>query len=265
MVSKLAFSSNIKIEADISLDKWSNGLGFFLNILKDQNTDLKNTVKALEDKLVIATDKLAQTNVEKYTQQIEKLEKTVSELKENSDNTQDKIKADTVIFNELKTDKTKLEEKNTELKAKLQEVEEAKTVANRISTLVDGNIDKDVAIEKVKIFASLSDEQFAVIAKELIEAKKAQVFKQEAGAKDNDESNAKSNEKADEEKDESEVDANDKVLDNVETDDNDVDLTAVNDTDKDELTTLRGELVSAVSTYLKHADNSDEQEEKGDE
>lgn len=37
MVSKLAFSTNIKIEADISLDKWSNGLGFFLNILKDQN------------------------------------------------------------------------------------------------------------------------------------------------------------------------------------------------------------------------------------
>ncbi|EKE20932.1 MAG: hypothetical protein ACD_7C00426G0001, partial [uncultured bacterium] len=34
MVSKLAFSTNMKIEADIYLDKWSDGIGFFLNILK---------------------------------------------------------------------------------------------------------------------------------------------------------------------------------------------------------------------------------------
>lgn len=34
MVSKQAFSANMKIEADISLDKWSNGIGFFFNILK---------------------------------------------------------------------------------------------------------------------------------------------------------------------------------------------------------------------------------------
>ncbi|NGX49792.1 MAG: Serine/threonine-protein kinase PknD, partial [Candidatus Anoxychlamydiales bacterium] len=38
MVSKLSFSSNIKIEADISLGKFSKGLGFFLNILKNQNS-----------------------------------------------------------------------------------------------------------------------------------------------------------------------------------------------------------------------------------
>jgi len=37
MVSKLAFSTNIKIEADISLGKYSKGLGFLLNILKNQN------------------------------------------------------------------------------------------------------------------------------------------------------------------------------------------------------------------------------------
>jgi len=38
MVSKLSFASNIKIEADISLGKFSKGVGFFLNILKDQNS-----------------------------------------------------------------------------------------------------------------------------------------------------------------------------------------------------------------------------------
>ncbi|NGX34348.1 MAG: Serine/threonine-protein kinase PknD [Candidatus Anoxychlamydiales bacterium] len=38
MVSKLSFSSNIKIEADISFKKFSKGLGLFLNILKNQNS-----------------------------------------------------------------------------------------------------------------------------------------------------------------------------------------------------------------------------------
>ena len=38
MVSKLSFSTNIKIEADISLGKFSKGFGFFLNILKNQNS-----------------------------------------------------------------------------------------------------------------------------------------------------------------------------------------------------------------------------------
>jgi len=37
MVCKLAFSGNIKIEAEISLNKESKGLGFLLNILKKQN------------------------------------------------------------------------------------------------------------------------------------------------------------------------------------------------------------------------------------
>ncbi|NGX63556.1 MAG: Serine/threonine-protein kinase PknD [Candidatus Anoxychlamydiales bacterium] len=38
MVSKLSFATNVKIEADIILNKWSNGIGFFLNILNSQNS-----------------------------------------------------------------------------------------------------------------------------------------------------------------------------------------------------------------------------------
>ena len=38
MVSKLSFATNIKVEADITLNKWSNGIGFFLNILNSQNS-----------------------------------------------------------------------------------------------------------------------------------------------------------------------------------------------------------------------------------
>lgn len=38
MVSKQAFSTNIRIEAEICLDKWSNGIGFLLNILKNNNS-----------------------------------------------------------------------------------------------------------------------------------------------------------------------------------------------------------------------------------
>jgi len=37
MVSKQVFSTNIRIEADISLGKWSNGLCFLLNILKNKS------------------------------------------------------------------------------------------------------------------------------------------------------------------------------------------------------------------------------------
>lgn len=37
LVSKEAFSNNIKIEADISIGKWSNGFGFLLNILKNNS------------------------------------------------------------------------------------------------------------------------------------------------------------------------------------------------------------------------------------
>lgn len=37
MVSKQAFAANIRIEADISISKWSNGINFLLNILKNNN------------------------------------------------------------------------------------------------------------------------------------------------------------------------------------------------------------------------------------
>lgn len=38
LVSKQAFSNNLKIEADITLNKWSNGIGFLLNVLKNQDS-----------------------------------------------------------------------------------------------------------------------------------------------------------------------------------------------------------------------------------
>lgn len=58
------------------------------------------------------------------------------------------------------------------LQAKIDEMTKAQITASRISTLTLGGLDKELAEKKVALYAGLSDEQFADIANDIVEAAK---------------------------------------------------------------------------------------------
>jgi hypothetical protein len=91
-------------------------------------------------------------------------------LTEESEAAKTAKKEDEKKMSDMKTKCEELEASLLSVKAELDAMKIAEAKASRISTLVDGGIAKDNATAKVEIFASLNDEQFNVIAKELIEA-----------------------------------------------------------------------------------------------
>jgi len=232
------------------------------NILQDQNADLKKSVASLEEKLADATDKLAKADVEKYAAQITELEATVASNAEELAGQASSVESLTTQVEALNTKLGVSDEAKAELEIKLAEVETAKVTANRISTLVDGGIDKEVATTKVEVFANLTDDQFTVIANELVEVAK---FKKKDEEEEDDKSKTSktktkaADETADEEKDEAEASADDDVLDTAEAS---VDETVVNtetEVEEDEISQARIELREAVASMFQS-----ENKDKGD-
>lgn len=65
-----------------------------------------------------------------------------------------------------------LTEQNSALSSECEKYKLDQVKANRVNTLVSGGYDNDVAVDKVGKFINLNDEQFAVVANELVEARK---------------------------------------------------------------------------------------------
>lgn len=74
---------------------------------------------------------------------------------------------------ELNTKVEELTASNKELTAKVEESEANKIRTERISTLVEGGVEKSEAETKVTTFANLNDEQFKAVATVIVEAVKA--------------------------------------------------------------------------------------------
>jgi hypothetical protein len=143
------------------------------NILQDQNTELKDRVGQLEAKLVEANDKLAKADVAQYETRISELEQQL-ETAQSTIQTLEQERDDAVKNAEnLQTKYEELEASQADLKKELQEIAVAKRKADRVATLVAGNIDKEVAENKVVLYDNLNDEQFNDIASELIAAVQA--------------------------------------------------------------------------------------------
>ena len=151
------------------------------------------------------------------------------------------------------------------LQKQFAELEIAKIKANRISTLVEGGIAKDTAEEKVAIFDNLTEEQFAVVANEIIAAEQARKPKTlEEGAEGSEESNDQ--DQNDAEADNAEANADEKVLDDAK-ENEDTELSAAasatEDEDDESLSILRKDLAIAIGKKLgnvQEAKNNDNKE-----
>jgi hypothetical protein len=84
------------------------------------------------------------------------------------------IEAIKVQASELATAKTDLETRVTALE---EEIRVTKVTTARMNQLVEGGIAKDIAAQKVDMYANLTDEQFTDIANELIGAAKCKIDK----------------------------------------------------------------------------------------
>ena len=109
--------------------------------------ELQNQVNELTGKLEAA---LAQVN--QLTEQVNSLTSTKSELE---------------------TEIVSLNEKNTVLARENDGFKVEKINMQRANVLLSGGFTPDEAQAKITVFANLSDEQFEVIAQELVEAKKS--------------------------------------------------------------------------------------------
>jgi hypothetical protein len=153
------------------------------NIMTDFYKEQLEEAKAQNKTLVATVDelkeKVTQSNVSKLEKEIESLTAQVKDMDEVLKQKSDEI---TVKATEVAEVKKKLDEvtktaevllnSNKELSDKVTAVEAEKKITARTAALMAGGFTKEQADEKVKVFASLDDAQFDVIAKEIIEAKK---------------------------------------------------------------------------------------------
>jgi len=249
------------VSSDINFHKEENNMSE--QLFKDQATKAEAEVVDLKKQLVEANKKVADADVAQYTSQIEelntqrnavsaRLETANTELEQKSTEL-DKVKA------ELESEKTA----KAELETKMEEIKAAETTANRVSTLVDGGIEKESATETVATFTNLDEEQFTVVATELIKASKVQtsaVFppkKDEDKEEDKDKKQKKDKEKASDETDDNEDNADATILDEAVENKADTSL-ANDDTKATEDDDTSENLSKVIASFLRGGKTTDE-------
>lgn len=208
----------------------------------DLKAELKEAVKANTE----AGVKALQNDIESLGSKLEAAEKELDEAKAQ-------VETLTSEKATLSEDLTKANEAKADLENKIAEAEVAKTKADRVSILVDGGVDKEVAEAKVETFAELNDEQFASLAQDLISL--AQFGKDkdmDDKKKKDDKKDAKSSDESDEsdesQDDEGEVKAEEADLENTEASEYTPDLAV--DASDDEAEKSFAALASDISAFL---------------
>jgi len=231
-----------------------------IDVYKEQNTDLKKEISTLRASLDEANNKLAKADISKYEDKISSLEDKLKIAKNSVVEKDETLKEHEDKIVDLEEKYTQSQAKVEELTKQLDEIKKLEAKANRIATLVDGGINKEDATAKVTIFEQLSDEQFKVIAQELIDA--AKIKTQASNENNTDISNeSEEEEKEEEEKDAADANADDQALDSAKAN-TDVDLSTDSDNEDSQINEI-SELQSAIATLLDH-EISDENFDKGD-
>jgi len=230
------------------------------DILNTQLAETREALKAAQETNKTLETKLAEANVSQYETQIADLTSQVEAASKKSEEDEKKMKEAKSEVEELTSKVDELTTANNDLTEQLSKVEAEKTRASRVSTLVDGGIDKSAAEEKVEKFDNLDDEQFSVIADELVAAAKVQSTSDEETSTseetetETEESNASETESEEETDESGEASAEETNLDNAETSD-EVDGTAASEDDTSE---VRQSLASWVSSRLGKSDSDEE-------
>lgn len=184
-------------------DKGDYNMSEVTDTLKTQLDDAKAANKVLQADFDALNEKLVKADVASY-------ESNISELK-------DELSLATTKLEEVQTELVEANQKSVDIQSELAEaikekeeaeekislVEAEALMANRITSLVDGGLEKTDAKSKVETFKNLDDEQFKVLAIELVKS----VSNTE---KDEDVEN-----ETDASEDKAEVNANDKTLENA--------------------------------------------------
>jgi len=223
-----------------------------LNLLADQNKELKSSVADLQDKV----DQLTKASSEAG---VKALEANVSDLQgklEASNSELTEVKASVVSITAEKdtvdTELTEAKKAAAKLEEEIAEAHAAKIQVDRVAHLVSGGVDKEVAEKKVETFADLSDEQFSSVADDIIavankddkaaDKKKADDKKKDAKASDDSDDDTS--------KDDADKDADASVLEDAKASD-DLDLSTDATKEKEEaLASLREELQMAVASQI---------------
>lgn len=170
--------------------------------------------KANEDNVKLR-EEMAKSGIDTIKTQLEAAQKKIDELVAEAKEKEDKMKEDEKAAKEkASASESKIEEltkANKELQDKVDAAEAEKITAHRVSTLVDGGIDKAEAEETVATFADLNDNQFKVVSDKLIAA-----YMKEKEAKED---------KKKKEKDSEDEDESDSGSANADTDPSDVEDT----------------------------------------
>jgi hypothetical protein len=214
---------------------------FMAEAIEKQLSDMQEQLKTAIAENKQLQKQLADADVKKLEAQIKEQSEKINSL------TEAQTKFDTER-DELRTEKDKLQAKideqtkaNDEMKAELEKVKAAEIENKRISMLVDGGIAKETAADKVVVFSNLNDEQFNVVAQEMIAAKKS--------CTEEDEKKKKMKEKEAESSVEGEVDASEskateEVLENADASE-EIEITGGSNTN--EVEELRKELATAIA------------------
>lgn len=136
-----------------------------------QVAELKASIKESQATIKDLTDKLANASVEKHVAAVAELSKKLDAAASELETA--KAELATVKAAKAAADESvaSLTTAKAALETELNTVKTEKAKANRISTLVDGQVAKEEASAIVEKFAALSDEQFAAMAELAIAAK----------------------------------------------------------------------------------------------
>ena len=208
----------------------------------------ENEKKQLDEKLQAAENKVVEA------------EKKVGELVQSNESLVAKIAA---LEHDIAEKDSKIDELikiESELKEEVNKIRANELKTNRISKLVDGGIEKDVATQKVELFINLNDEQFDAVANELISVAKILKSKSEEPvpvevedtegkcAKDKDK--MKDGKAEDDEEDAAGEQAAETPVEDLTVEQQSVDLTAASQVEDQEINDLRNELVKAISNIF---------------
>lgn len=159
IVPEMSFTESNSMENDLM----SEELNKQIDELKAQNASLEKQLSEINAKAMheeIATLKA----------QLAEVQSEAEAKKKSEDEAKKKMEEKEKGMAELTAKVDELTSANTELTNKIQEAEANKIRNNRISTLVDGGLDKTEAEAKVTMFANLNDEQFAAYAADVIKS-----------------------------------------------------------------------------------------------
>ncbi len=228
------------------------------DILKTQITKLETALAEAESRAKKAEEQYTQSNVEKLQSANKELTTKCNAQVGEIDVLKAKVDKLTEVETSIKSELDEVKETKVKLESELKEVRASETRSSRIADLVDGGIDKESAEGKVDKFVNLNDEQFKIVADELVEVAKIKI---NAQAKENieDKGETKDAEASEDDSEQDDAEANEEDLDNAEADE-DMDLSKAGESEADEIDNVRKELQAAISSRLGHELDGEEED-----